>query len=358
MGGPLGRKGTDDPETVREALRRGVRKRSPERAARALRMLSEEDVIILAPRGEMGEISIASAGLEANYVPLDHIPSHPSSREDTIRAAREMAKKHVDLLLFSGGDGTALDILKAVNHELVVLGIPSGVKVFSSVFAKSPEDAGRIAGNYLRGDLGETLGEVLDIPEDSYRRGTFSVRVAGTLRIPASPLVQGSKSVEAPDEVILEGIYRYIRERIEGRGFIVLGPGRTVSYVAGRMGYEKNPSTVDVLRRGEYIRDVDYFKMEALASDSDERPLIILTPIGGTSFLLGRGNQQLIPAVRRADWAEDMLVISTPAKLRGIRELVVDVDEPLPGVPNYIRVITGYREERMIKIVRAWASTQ
>ena len=350
LGGPLGRKGTDDPRTVIEALRSGLKKRSIDRATRALKLLSGLDILILAPRGEMGEFSVVSAGLGSKLILLRYMPLDPSTSEDTVRAAEEMAERDVDLLLFSGGDGTAADILRAINHKLLVLGIPSGVKVFSSVFARTPEDAGRIARDYLEGRLDETVGEVLDIPEDDYRRGYFSPKIVGTLRIPRSQLVQGSKSMEAPDEIVLEGIYRYISDRLRSRSLVVLGPGRTVSFIAAKMGYDKNPSTVDVILRERHIKDVNYFEMESIVRSHSDRPLIVLTPIGGTSFLLGRGNHQLIPAVRKADWREDILVISTPSKIRGIEELVIDVDEPLKGLPEYIRVIIGYREEKIVRV--------
>ncbi|MDK2383371.1 MAG: ATP-NAD kinase, partial [Candidatus Korarchaeota archaeon] len=157
-------------------------------------------------------------------------------------------------------------------------------------------------------------------------------------------------SMEAPDEVVLEGIYRYIRSRLEAKRLIVLGPGRTVSFIAAKMGYEKNPSTVDVIVGGKYLEDVDYFEMESIIGGSRDRPLVILTPIGGTSFLLGRGNHQLIPAIRRADWGEGVLIVSTPSKIRDIEELLVDVDEPLENVPRYIRVIIGYREEKIVRV--------
>ncbi|MDK2372016.1 MAG: ATP-NAD kinase family protein [Candidatus Korarchaeota archaeon] len=350
LGGPLGRKGTDDHKTVAEALRRGLKKTSLERATRALKFFRGIDVVVYAPRGEMGEISVISAGLGSKFIPLEYTPSSPSTREDTLRASEEIVRKGVDLLLFSGGDGTAADVLKVVNHRLVVLGIPSGVKVFSSVFAKTPEDAGRVARDYLEGRLDEAVGEVVDIPEEDYRSGSFSPKVIGTLRVPCSHLVQGSKSMEAPDEVVLEGIYRYIRSRLEARGLIVLGPGRTVSFIAAKMGYEKNPSTVDVITGGKYLEDVDYFEMESIIGGSQDRPLVILTPIGGTSFLLGRGNHQLIPAIKRADWGEDVMIVSTPSKIRNIEELLVDVDEPLENVPGYIRVIIGYREEKIVRV--------
>jgi len=79
----------------------------------------------------------------------------------------------VDLVLFVGGDGTATDVatvLERTGAEIPMLGVPAGVKVYSSVFAVSPEDAAAVAATFSRTER----REVMDIDEDAYREGRFT----------------------------------------------------------------------------------------------------------------------------------------------------------------------------------------
>ncbi len=57
----------------------------------------------------------------------------------------------MDLLVYCGGDGTTRDIQKAIGIKLPAVGVPTGVKMHSALFAVSPKAAARVAIQYLCG---------------------------------------------------------------------------------------------------------------------------------------------------------------------------------------------------------------
>ena len=86
----------------------------------------------------MGETDARAAGLDPLGVGA---VGEVTTAADTRALAAEIAESGVDLLLFAGGDGTAVDILAAVGDRMPVLGIPAGVKMHSAVFAREPARA-------------------------------------------------------------------------------------------------------------------------------------------------------------------------------------------------------------------------
>ena len=81
---------------------------------------------------------------------------------------------------------------------------------------------------------------------------------------------------------------------------------------------------------------------------------IIVSPIGGQGIIFGRGNQQISPEIIKRVGREHIIVLATKDKIQRLKNkaLMVDtgdpeVDEMLRG---YIKVITDYREWRLIKV--------
>ncbi|MBL7168151.1 ATP-NAD kinase family protein [Candidatus Bathyarchaeota archaeon] len=362
MGGRVGLKGSDGEAIIKRAVELGAVKLSPGRAVDALRRIARirEQVEVITYPGEMGEDEVREAGFQPTVI--GSIAHNSTTREDTVEAARTMAEMGVDLIMFAGGDGTARDLVEAVDGEVPVLGIPAGVKIHSGVFAINPADAGELAALYLEGGpvkLREL--EVMDIDEEAFRDDRLSARLYGYLKVPyEEAMIQNTKSGSATtDEFSLEGIAADIVEEMERDVLYVLGPGTTVRQIAERLGLSKTLLGVDVVLNGELIAaDANEEKLLELIDGKEAR--IIVTVIGGQGFVLGRGNQQISPQVIRSVGVENITIIATPGKLAALqgRPLLVDtgdpeVDEMLVG---YAKVVTEYGR-RVVYRVKAGGST-
>ena len=362
IGGRVGLKGSDGEAIVKQAVELGAVKLSPGRAVEALRRIAriKELVEVITYPGEMGEDEAREAGLQPTVI--GSIAHESTTREDTVEAARTMAEMGVNLIMFAGGDGTARDMVEAVDGDVPVLGIPAGVKIHSGVFAINPADAGELAALYLEGGpvkLREL--EVMDIDEEAFRDDRLSARLYGYLKVPyVEAMVQNTKSGSATtDEFSLEGIAADIVEEVERDVLYVLGPGTTVRPIAEKLGLSKTLLGVDVVLNGELVAaDANEEKLLELVEGKEAR--VIVTVIGGQGFVFGRGNQQISPQVIRSVGVENITIIATPGKLAALqgRPILVDtgdteVDEMLSG---YAKVVTEYGR-RVVYRVKAGGST-
>jgi predicted polyphosphate/ATP-dependent NAD kinase len=254
-------------------------------------------------------------------------------------------------------------VCAALEGRGVVLGIPAGVKIQSAVFATSPRAAGEAAAEFLAAERHRTVeGEVLDLDEDAYREGRVAPRLYGTLRVPAGRLVQGRKSPSPPDDAVaMAGIAEDVVERlVPGRRY-VLGPGTTLRAIADRLGVPKTLVGVDVVLAGEGGRATllraDVGERELLAEIEAGPASIVVTPVGGQGFVLGRGNQPISPAVVRAVGREHIVIVATSAKLAALggRPLVVDSGDPALDVAlcGHVTVLTGYRDVAVVRLEAA-----
>jgi len=370
MGGRVGLKGTDG--KVDEAVERGAEPRAPDRARRALTELREvaPEATVSTVADPMGERLVREAGFDPVRVvdpfegdgdgdragtssdrPSSHRPSSdraggvPSTTaEHTRRAVEAFVDAGVDVVLFVGGDGTAADVAEALEGTAVpMLGVPAGVKVYSSVFAVSPEDAAGVVASFSRTER----REVMDIDEDAYREGEVHPELRGVAHVPVAEDLQSSKQVGGGTvDALAEAVAADVRER-EGATF-VLGPGSTVGAIKAELGFEPSPIGVDVWRNDELlVRDAT--ESEILAALGEEN-VVVVSPIGGQGFVFGRGNPQLSPAVIRRC---DVEIVASRAKLDDVRVLRVDTDDPEldEELSGWVRVRVGKFETRMMKIV-------
>jgi NAD+ kinase len=352
MGGPVGLKGTDD--KVEEARRRGAEPRAPDRARTALDALagSGVEVELLTYGDPMGEGIARAAGFDPVLVGSPESTGKTddqatdgveTSAEDTRRAVEAFVERGVDLVLFVGGDGTATDVaetLDRLDSRVPILGVPAGVKVYSSVFAVRPAAAGRIAATFEETET----GEVNDIDEDDYREGRVSTNLRAVVQTPKAAERQASKQLGGGTvETLAEGIAEEVREGVT----YVLGPGGTLGAVKTALGFEGTALGVDVWRDGEVlVRDGGASEVEAALGEEN---VVVVSPIGGQGFVFGRGNQQISPAVIRASSVE---IVASRPKLDGLDVLRVDtgnpdLDEELRG---WHRVRVGRYEQRLVRI--------
>ena len=362
MGGRVGLKGTDD--VLKEAIARGAKPVAPKRAVEFLQRLKENmtemsiRIEILTCPKIMGEREAKKTNLPVQVLPLKI--GEETTAEDTKTAVKLMIKANVDLIVFVGGDGTAKDVFDAMHgyREVPVLGVPSGVKMYSGVFAVSPADAVDVVLAFAKDQAEIADFEIMDADETAIRSDSFVVKLHGFLKGPfLSMRIQGSKQVspETVDEKENQtAIARFIIEEMQPEATYILGPGTTVKRVAELLGVEKTVLGVDIYKKDITIFDVNEKRILGEVEEDWQNTWIILSPIGRQGILLGRGNQQISPEIIKSIGKQRVIVAATKSKLQSIDGGVlrvdtgdVEVDKMLKG---YIRVVTDYREWRLMLV--------
>jgi len=360
MGGRVGLKGTD--MVVKEAIAKGAKPVAPQRAIEFLQKLKEnareKSIEVLTCPTIMGEEEARKASFPVRVLQMKI--GKETSAEDTKEAVRLLSAMKVDLIVFVGGDGTAKDILDAMLEcdEVPVLGVPSGVKMYSGIFAVNPSDAVDVVLAFALKQAEIAEFEVVDSDEAAIRSDTLAVKLYGFLKGPFLPMhVQGSKQIspETVDEKDNQtAIAKFIIEEMRPDATYILGPGTTVKRIAELLGVKKTVLGVDIYSKGKVILDVDEGKIMEEIGDW-HNAWIVLSPIGHQGILLGRGNQQISPQIVKRIGKEHIIVGATKSKLQSIDGGVLrvdtgnaEVDEMLRG---YIKVVTDYKEWRLVLVL-------
>jgi predicted polyphosphate/ATP-dependent NAD kinase len=344
MGGRVGLKGTDG--KVAEAIDRGAEMRAPDRGRGALHALGDAppDIELVTYGGIMGEDEARDVGIDPIVVGSPDATGTETTPADTRDAVTAILEHDVDIVLFVGGDGTAVDVAQAIEdteQTVPMLGVPAGVKVYSSVFGVSPEAAGHVAATF---DSTETA-EVNDIDEDQYREGEVHTELRAIATVPVAEERQSSKQLGGGS---VDGLAAAVVDEVSPDVTYVFGPGSTVETITEKLGIEGTPLGVDVYRDGEVlVRDGAADDIRGALGDQN---VIVVSPIGGQGFVFGRGNHQLSPPVIRASELE---IVASRRKLDDIGVLRVDtgddaLDEELRG---WRRVRVGRHETRLMEIV-------
>ncbi|MDH5387743.1 MAG: ATP-NAD kinase family protein [Gammaproteobacteria bacterium] len=364
IGGTVGLKGSDGREIVEQALTRGAEPKAAERALLAIAKLAE--VIkqpILTVSGAMGADVLEKAGMAYETVMQ---ASTETSASDTSEAVLKLCDHNIDLLMFAGGDGTARDVLDALNKSgqaeiLPVLGIPAGCKIHSAVYAVTPSQAGDLVAMLEQGEpLALKQAEVMDLDEQAYRQGKVSSSCYGYLLVPVDDarmqaMKQGGVNHE---EIAVQDIAADVAENMEDEVLYFIGAGTTTAAVMDELGLTNCLLGVDVVLNKELLAsDVDEATILALLDDlshKDRISKIVVTAIGGQGHIFGRGNQQFSPTVIAKVGGRNIIVVATNEKLRSLqgRPLLLDtgspqLDKELAGIRQ---IVTGFEQRTLYKI--------
>lgn len=350
MGGRVGLKGTDGAAILARARALGATPISGQRATRALAELTSRPFEVLAPPGTMGALPCAEAGLDCTVL-HDIIMDAAGTRA----AAHAMAEAGVALILFAGGDGTARDIADVVGTAVPLLGIPTGVKMQSAIFATSPAAAGRLAARFLTEGTNLREAEVLDLDEDALREGRVRPRLHGVATVPEErTLMQAGKAGAAvPDDAALDALARRLIAEMDRERLYLLGCGTTMRRVKHAMGFEGTLMGVDVAL-GSRLLAADVGERQLLQLTEVTPATAILSVTGGQGFLLGRGNQQFSPAVLRRLGRQNIIVVAGALKLAALDPACLHVDtgeaDTDAMLGGYIAVRTAPDRSAMLRI--------
>jgi predicted polyphosphate/ATP-dependent NAD kinase len=386
LGGRLGFKGSDG--RAAEARAAGAEDRAGPRMKLALEALqsllsrslnrSDVDLECLGWGGRMGGTWMTEPTEKMTFTSIGLTPTE-TSVEETSQLVRDLVGGGVEAILYAGGDGTTRDIANTLQsigkeaQEIPLIGVPGGVKMHSGCFATTPKAAAEVTLAFLLGDLRCAITEVMDLDEEIYQEGIWKVRMYGEAWTPSSPrFMQGAKEqVERTSESdTIEGLAQHVESLLSSQDdlMVIWGSGGTLRRMGEFCGEELTLLGIDILGpavNGERQSHTDLNEqqlLEVIAQHVDEsghdRPrLLLLSPMGGQGFLIGRGNLQLSPDVLRMIGIENILGVATPAKLIGLNAVRIDTGEveldQVFQTKRFIKILQGFRTTRLIRIEEA-----
>lgn len=242
--------------------------------------------------------------------------------------------------------------------------------------------------------------EIVDIDESEYRKGNLRLDIYGKAKticdknivwVTKGIIDAGSeedKKAEIGEQII--GMMENERDTL-----FILGPGTTTEKITEMLGIKKSLLGISIIRDGKLIADdvnekeiLDMINKNKAISTSEKKGKkkikltdkeiarlisgdtagfiirnksefankkkikIVVSPIGNQGFIFGRGNQQLSSDVIKKVKVENIIIVSTPNKLREIDVLRVDTgDRNLDKkFKRFWKVVTGYGRWRMCKV--------
>ena len=368
LGGRLGFKGSDG--RADEARSSGAKDRAGPRMMEAIKHIFN---LIQSKKCLEFDLFVCGGKMGSDWIKEIPFPNlkvigdwqGKTSAKDTTLAVKLLLEEDVDLIMYAGGDGTTRDIIETLESleslELPLIGVPSGVKMYSGCFAEDTLAAAEVLAAWINGDLGFSTTEVLDMDEESYRLGEWKIDMFGQAITPASPLwIQGSKhQVQAVGEdEVLESLSEHILEiYVENENCLIIwGAGGSLNKIANLCNLDTTLLGIDI-SKGNKLIGTDLSEKELiliLDNYSENEIVLLLSPMGGQGFLIGRGNLQLSPDVLRKIGIDNIIGVATPAKLLSISRIRIDtgdtsLDKEIRG-KKYVKIIQGYRTIKIVKI--------
>ncbi len=302
----------------------------------------------------MGEDYLINKGIDYNVI--YKYKGNISTREDTNKSCQKMLENGVEAIFFVGGDGTARDIFNVVRNKVPLIGIPSGVKMYSGIFCVTLSSSIRMFADFLNGEYELDEVEIIDVDETDYRLNKFKPKIYGyALTLSKLENIQGTKNgLSNIDWEYQKRIVKYFLEKMEEDTYYILGPGTTVKAILKEL---KQPSTllgVDILYNKTVVgRDVN--EEQILDIIKGKKAKIVVSPLGGQGIILGRGNQQISSKILKEVGKNGLIVLATERKLASIKRgyLVADIDDVVVRklFQGYVRVLVDYNTEKVLKLV-------
>lgn len=349
MGGAVGLKGTDGQEILTKAIALGAKPIATNRAEVFLKAIlpAREKIKLIVGAGSMGEDEAKKLGFNIQVIGEQKTNT---VAQDTQNIASEIVDSKVDLIVFCGGDGTTRDVLKAVDMKVPVIGVPTGVKMHSAIFAVNPQAAARVTFRFLSGELPLHEAEVMDVDEQAFREGRLSAELYGYMLSPYEPhLIQANKLASPMTEDELRNqaaIAIYIIENMQTDILYIMAPGTTTRTISDLLDQKKTLLGVDLFLDKKIIAN-DVNEKQILQAIDDKKAKIIVTLIGGQGFVFGRGNQQISSKVIRQVGLDNIIVVATASKLSNLKSLKVDTgDQELDATfrAKKLKVIFDYKD--------------
>jgi len=378
LGGKLGFKGSDG--RAEEARAAGAQDRAGPRMNQCLTHLlnltasslnrTNTQLQLVVWGGRMGGTWVPELD-ESSPVSIELVGATPDSTtpQDTAQLVDDLLASGVEAILYAGGDGTTRDIVNALEaagpeaQKTAVIGVPGGVKMHSGCFATTPKAAAEVVLSFAIGDLRTAITEVMDLDETVYAKGEWKVRMYGEAWTPSSPrFMQGAKEqVErVSEEDTIEGLAHHVGTLFEDEPdlMVVWGSGGTLRRMGEHLNLDLTLLGIDVQHAGTVYTDLNETRLleviGAHLSDEHRRVLLLLSPMGGQGFLIGRGNLQLSPDVLRLIGHANILGVATPSKLIGLEAVRIDTgDETLDAEfqkKRFIKILQGFRTTRLIRV--------